>query len=144
MNRRKDLLIVALGINVGIILWLTILGRTSKVLGNPYFQPFHGFSSALNNIKRDGLKGNFLGNIAMFVPLGILLPLVDGWFAKWKRTALIGFVFSVTIEFVQFITCRGYFEMDDIILNLIGTGLGFVFFQLSRLASKGKLDTYGS
>ncbi|MBQ6272113.1 MAG: VanZ family protein [Clostridiales bacterium] len=144
MNKKQDLWIVALGINVGIILWLTILGRTSKVLGNPYFQPFHGFSSAVNNIKRDGLRGNFLGNIALFVPFGVLLPLVDDWFDKWKRTVLIGFVFSVTIEFVQYITCRGYFEIDDIILNLIGTGLGFVVFQLLRITSKGKLDTYGS
>lgn len=59
------------------------------------------------------------GNLLMFVPFGILLPL-------WKKnlgfgkTVLAGFLFSLTIELIQPIIGRA-FDINDIILNTLAT-----------------------
>ena len=141
MNKRQNVFAVALGMNVAAILWITLLSRTTKVIGDPYLKPFHSFVSAYKNIRRDGLSGNFLGNIAMFVPFGFFMPLADDWFQKWKTTILAGLSFSVVIEVLQFVTGRGYFQVDDMILNTLGTISGFVIYQLLKKTKVFKLDT---
>ena len=65
-------------------------------------------------------------NIIMFIPLGILLPLLNKRFRSWRLCLAAGFLSSCMIEILQFFTQRGYFQTDDIITNSIGTVVGFV------------------
>lgn len=55
-------------------------------------------------------------NILLFVPLGFL---IGGW-----KGILIGFSLSTFIEATQYFGRIGYCELDDILNNTIGTGLG--------------------
>lgn len=68
-------------------------------------------------------------NILLFIPYGF----VCGWALKSARTLIsctvYGFFTSVFIETIQLITKRGYFQVDDIITNVIGTVLGYIFFR---------------
>ena len=80
----------------------------------------------------DWLKGNWsrgaqiLLNIVLFVPLGYLLT-------KQKTMIWIPIVaslfVSIAIEIIQYLTYRGYFDVDDIISNLIGASVGCLCYR---------------
>lgn len=82
------------------------------------------------------LGANILGNILMFGPLGLLLPLLWKCFRKFSKTVLFGFLVSFAIEFSQLFLARGT-DIDDLILNTIGTMLGYLAFVIfEKLFSK--------
>lgn len=69
-------------------------------------------------------------NMLLLMPLGILLPFVNGKrTAAWKGL-LAGIVVSSTIEVLQLLLCRGLFEFDDIIHNSVGCMAGCVIGDL--------------
>ena len=73
----------------------------------------------------------------MFLPLGILLPLADRRLAQWKRIFLISAGCSVMIEVLQYITARGYSQLDDVVTNTLGGCLGYIIYKtLIRLKRK--------
>ncbi len=78
-------------------------------------------------------------NVLMFIPFGILLPLL--WkpfrFTTWCLCA--GLLGSLTIEISQYLSQRGYFQVDDIILNVIGTMIGYVLISCLK-AVRGKYN----
>lgn len=93
-------------------------------------KPFAGLSIMWNNPDRQYAIVNVLGNIAMFAPLGFMLPLL--W-RNWSgfKVFFAGMAFSVLIETVQFFTGRGT-DIDDVILNTLGAIVGYILFSLLR------------
>lgn len=137
MIKKTDVAAASLGCCVAIIIWNTLLKRKVGIEGAPILPPFHAFQSAWRDIRRDGVFGNFIGNICMFVPIGFFLPMISNAFQKWYRVFLIGSLFSFVIEVTQLLTARGYFESDDVILNVIGVMTGYFFcVQINRLNRK--------
>lgn len=68
---------------------------------------------------------NSVLNIALFIPLGFLLPVI--WKDKYsslKRVFLIGFCISAVIEVLQIFTYR-LTDVDDLITNSAGAMLGY-------------------
>jgi len=66
---------------------------------------------------------NLLGNVAVFVPFGLLIPLV--FRVRWL-SFIVGFASWILIlELLQLITRRGTADIDDIILNTIGACIGY-------------------
>lgn len=59
-------------------------------------------------------------NFFLLIPMGILLSLMNQKFRSIKTAALLGTVISLSIECLQLITGRGYFQVDDIIMNVLG------------------------
>ena len=76
---------------------------------------------------------NTLGNLALFVPLGILLPLVSNRFLNLKRVLLFALMLSVGVEAIQFLL--RFFgnpravDIDDVILNALGACVGFAIYK---------------
>jgi glycopeptide antibiotics resistance protein len=75
-----------------------------------------------------------LGNVILFVPLGLLLPLLGRRFQRFGFTAIVGLSVSVGIEFVQFamlltLTARRSVDVDDILLNLAGACIGYLVWR---------------
>lgn len=71
---------------------------------------------------------NILGNIVVFIPYGFLGMITE----KLKRAKLLFPIFILAIsciEFLQFITKRGFAEIDDVILNTIGVAIGFGIYK---------------
>lgn len=64
-------------------------------------------------------------NVMLFVPFGILLPLCLPKAHKSWACILSGCFISILIETVQYITQRGNCELDDIIMNTLGTAAGW-------------------
>ena len=66
------------------------------------------------------------GNILCFVPLGTLLGRRLRGLGKTLLAAL-GLVLAV--ELTQYFSTLGYFDIDDILFNLLGVFLGWLFFR---------------
>lgn len=65
-------------------------------------------------------------NVIMMVPLGCLLPLLWDVFHSWKRTLCAGFLTSFLIEVFQLFCFRAT-DIDDLIMNTLGCGIGYGF-----------------
>lgn len=77
-----------------------------------------------------------VGNIALFVPLGVLLPFVSRRAASARSVLMIALAISVSIEAIQFLQrsvgmVRSV-DIDDVILNLAGALLGYMVVRLLR------------
>ena len=76
----------------------------------------------------DGWQINIIGNIAMFIPFGILLPIIFNRFRVVSNILKLTVLMSVLIEVIQLILRRGIFETSDVIHNTMGGLIGFGFF----------------
>lgn len=68
---------------------------------------------------------NFYGNILMFIPFGLLTSLLSRRQQHALRNILFGSLISLFIEVCQLFLGRGS-DVDDLILNTIGTCLGYL------------------
>ena len=76
-----------------------------------------------------------LGNFVMLLPLGIYLPLIYTRLRKaynFFAVSLICFLVSVGIELLQLATSYRSTDIDDVILNTLGGGAGFLIYQLIK------------
>lgn len=79
----------------------------------------------------------FIENIIMFIPFGILAPIVFKQIRKVGICGLTGFLFSCGIEISQLITQRGYCQLDDVVTNTVGMLAGWVTWRvLDRVINK--------
>ena len=75
---------------------------------------------------------NLIGNIAMFIPLGIVWPSVyKGLDRHWKVIAA-GFGFSLVIEILQLPFFDRVSDIDDLILNTTGFLIGYGIYLFIR------------
>lgn len=75
---------------------------------------------------------NLVGNVVMFIPLGIFIP---GIFLK--KPNFFKFFFTVAgwiviVELLQFFSLLGSCDVDDLILNLCGATIGYIFWKLRQ------------
>lgn len=111
------------------------------MLGVPIFDPvlnFIPFSS--------GIEISTILNIIFFMPFGFLLPTLWNKFRKFIPTVFAGFIFSLIIEVGQLFTIRAT-DVDDLIMNTLGTILGFILFKIlsiifKKLSNKTMFEEY--
>lgn len=78
-------------------------------------------------------------NVLLFVPYGILCPMAFRYAEKFRRCLTVGALTSVSIELLQLATGRGFFQIDDILTNALGTAAGYlVYLPCSRIWNKMK------
>lgn len=68
-------------------------------------------------------------NILLYIPMGFLLPQVIHKL-RFGRVVLMGFLASLLTETVQLVFHLGWFDVDDLINNTLGTLMGFILFAL--------------
>lgn len=79
---------------------------------------------------------NIIGNIVGFIPLGYYITSI---FLKNKTILNIikyTIITILIIEIIQLFTLLGHFDIDDIILNTIGSIFGFILYKISYNNSK--------
>ena len=78
-----------------------------------------------------------VGNVLMFIPLGILLKLlgINTWLIL-----LIGFTFSCSIELLQYVFKLGLCELDDVFHNTLGTLIGLFIGNWIRKQCQRRLE----
>ncbi len=67
---------------------------------------------------------NTMLNVILFIPMGVLLPVIWEKYHSVKKTVFMGFAISVIIELLQIFTFR-LTDIDDLITNTLGTFLGY-------------------
>ncbi len=72
---------------------------------------------------------NLFGNVLLFIPLSFILITVFK-VEKLKYVIFIGILLSVFIEFMQYAFQIGLADIDDVILNSIGTIVGYSLYKL--------------
>ena len=72
---------------------------------------------------------NLGGNVIMFIPLGIFLPLLWEKMRRFLPHILTTAGIITTVELIQLFTLRGALDIDDLILNIIGSAVGFLVYH---------------
>lgn len=106
-----------------IVLYATIL-RNAGGYREWNLHLFRAWKEAWNNFSTKNWA-NVLLNIAMFGPLGFLLPLIGKKFRKWYTTIPASFAASLAIELLQLAIGRGICDVDDLFCNGLGAAMGY-------------------
>ena len=85
-------------------------------------------------IRREAIL-NFVGNTAMFIPIGIIWPAVFKGLNSHKKVIAAGVFFSLCIEILQLPFFDRVTDIDDLLMNSIGYLIGYGIFLLVK---KGK------
>lgn len=126
-----------------VVLSATMLNRTGETSSGLELTLFASYRQAWNGFS-DSLWRNILLNIAMFIPLGFILPLLSEKCKTFWVTYLAGFGFTLFIELTQLLTGKGICEADDMLNNtcgaLIGFGLYTIFAAFVQWRKKEKIN----
>ncbi|GKW46311.1 VanZ family protein [Planococcus sp. NCCP-2050] len=69
-----------------------------------------------------------IGNLAAFIPFGILIPLLQRW--KFLKFIFLFFIGILALETIQMLTFLGSFDIDDALVNTVGATIGFYAYRL--------------
>lgn len=75
---------------------------------------------------------NVIGNIVVFMPIGMFLPSLFLRCRNLIFTTILSFEISLCIEVVQLFTKVGSFDVDDLLLNTIGGICGYIIYMVYR------------
>lgn len=118
-----------LGSYIVIILGATLFGRAELWEKENILPLFYSYRDAWVNFSVTAWR-NLILNVCMFVPLGVLLPLMIKFFRSFWKTYLAGFFFTLCIEGIQLFGKRGIFELDDILHNTVGMMIGYGIYAI--------------
>lgn len=149
-----------------VLLFKLLLGRLTFYFGNlKYFfetgdwHSIHGglinlipfrsiirYLTEFDSYNLDIVLMNTLGNVIIFIPFGFLLPLLFKQINNVKMASKIFIKFILLIESLQLLTFTGVFDIDDIILNMLGALIGYgSFIRMKhiweRIKPVDKVDT---
>jgi len=140
----------------GMVFWPDFSG--ARISTN--FVPFIKIKEALLTIQTQGLPGGaeasrrevikyiatvgygFFANVVMFMPLGVMLPMLSKKFEGFIKIGLTGFFASLFIELCQlgvmtlFISSRRVFDIDDLIANTLGALAGYFIYAFFKTISR--------
>lgn len=141
-----------LTVYAGVMLWL-LFWRDRRAPGVPYLHqlPLHVNLYPLRTIRlylrllrssrphlvRIALV-NLLGNVVLFLPLGFLTPMLFPGLRRWHRMLLTAAGIIIAVELLQMVLLVGTCDVDDLLLNLLGTAAGYGLFAYGAAAEKKK------
>lgn len=77
---------------------------------------------------------NVVGNMAMFIPSGIVLPVVYRKLDRFGKVLAAGALLSLCIEILQLPFASRASDVDDLILNTLGAAVGYgIYAAVKRL-----------
>lgn len=87
-----------------------------------------GYQVNLNPFSRRIDTVGYLLNIVLFIPFGLLVPIIWTRMGKIRYILLYGAGFSLIIELSQLLNNRST-DVDDLILNTLGALIGYGIFE---------------
>ncbi|MBB3109999.1 glycopeptide antibiotics resistance protein [Paenibacillus phyllosphaerae] len=93
--------------------------------------PFHTIKMYFKHADHFDLRTwaiNVIGNIAVFVPFGLAVPVL--WKQTWLRFVLQFMGVLIVLESLQLVSKRGSLDIDDLLLNTIGAAIGFGLYRM--------------
>lgn len=108
----------------------SIIENEKDVLRNINLIPFRTMSPYLKNITEPYAFKNIIANILVFIPLGFFISNKNPKNVFKALIICLGVILS--IELIQLFFKIGFFDVDDIILNLTGSLFGLLISILTR------------
>lgn len=135
-------------LTAGTLAWLAAfalyLCAVFSVVGLPALQ-YIRFDPSCNLIPFIGMVENRTAmlltvlNVALFVPLGWLAPVLWPKYADWRQMAGLGLGVSLLIEVIQIFSFR-LTDVDDLIANTAGALLGLALYRLLPESWRQRLE----
>ena len=75
---------------------------------------------------------NVVGNTVMFIPSGIILPVVYRKLNSFRKVIAVGALISLCIEFLQLPFASRASDIDDLLLNTLGVAAGYGIYMIFR------------
>jgi glycopeptide antibiotics resistance protein len=145
---QSELAYILLVAYIAVIVALTILPISIAALQSPkergvnlipFVNTYKDYVDSLSSTDRawkDYALENIIGNVLLFIPLGIILPAMFKRCRSFKMVILISFCSSSSIELIQLLlrllAIHRTADVDDIILNSLGGAIGYFIFWLSN------------
>lgn len=133
---------------VAILLWLLFdrpdrwgsgLSYADQMRESMNLIPFHTIGNYWQVVKRMDFTPIFYhcvinlgGNIFLFIPIGYFLPRLWPSLRKFFPFLLTCTLAIILVELLQLVTLLGVLDIDDLILNLFGMLLGYLFFIIFK------------
>lgn len=124
--------------------WVSVDTFASRLRLTVNWVPFRTISNYMSSYargftSRNVVIDNIIGNVVIFIPTGILMPLLFKGLRRILPFTGIIFLTVCCVEVFQFISGTGSFDVDDIILNVFGALLGWWIHRVMR-ALKRKVE----
>ncbi len=104
--------------------------------------PFRELYSLFTAPNHSFYFGQIVLNILLFIPFGFMLSC---YLYKYHRSQhlflsilLSGLFVSISVELLQYLTSRGFTEIDDVINNTVGSMIGWLAYDRMLKAVKSK------
>lgn len=75
---------------------------------------------------------NIAGNAGLFIPSGILFPILYKRLDRFWKVVVAGACLSLSIEIIQLLFVNSVTDMDDLIMNTAGCAIGYGIYALVR------------
>ncbi len=147
---KREALLLLMYVNLAVIIRFvffpreTVNGEVQPLVFDPaaVFPLRINFVPIVNILRFDtprDLIWNLVGNTAMFIPTGIILPILYKRLNCFWKVTLAGLMISPCIEILQLPFPSRATDIDDLILNTLGVMIGYgVYALVKKLISLGK------
>ena len=145
INWKRESILLLMYVNLAVIIRFTFfpMSRVNGSIQPLIYDASRAFPFWVNlitfvklfdfNSKRDLLL-NVIGNTAMFIPSGIVLPAIYEKLNSFWKVVAAGAMISLCIEIIQLPFSVRASDVDDLILNVLGVVIGYgIYAAMKRL-----------
>lgn len=141
MKKRKRLLIAPFAVYLAATVYLLFMRHAASdmlfseyVRQNTNFIPFFSFyvlytTPYISYRVLVPFCVNLFGNLALFFPWGVLLPMLDKRLKNAKSFFLLTACVIIAVELTQLILKVGICDIEDFILNMLGAAAGWLIIR---------------
>ena len=133
---KREALLLLMYINLAVLIrfvfypFFTVNGEVQPLIINmSSLQPLRINLIPLVNILDYDIKReaaiNIIGNISMFIPTGVIMPILYKRLDCFWKVLLAGVGLSFVIEVIQLLFPGSVTDIDDLILNTLGVAVGY-------------------
>ena len=142
---KREALLLLMYINLAVLIrfvfypFFTVNGEVQPLIINmSSLQPLRVNLIPLVNILDYDIKReaaiNIIGNISMFIPTGVIMPILYKRLDCFWKVLLAGAGLSFVIEVIQLLFPGSVTDIDDLILNTLGVAVGYgIYVACKRL-----------
>ena len=138
---KREAFLLLMYINLAVLIrfvfypFFTVNGRVQPLLINmSSIRPLRVNLIPLVNILEYDVKReaaiNIIGNISLFIPTGIIMPILYKRLDRFWKVLLAGAGLSFVIEMIQLLFPGSVTDIDDLILNTAGAAIGYSMYML--------------
>lgn len=113
-----------------VLLWISFFSRPAGSRNRLDLELFSTWGSSAYS------QRYFIENILMTIPFGLLVPIRFIRFRGPMRICMLTFCMSILLEITQYVTSRGYCQLDDVITNTSGALVGYGIYYILCIVPK--------